>query len=415
VSAYALNEQQHMLAASARTYLGRRKASVHQDTPADEQANGAQHWAEMAGLGWLALPVPEACGGLGGSMADICALAEELGAGLVQEPYIASAVLAGMLLAEIAPEAIRGAWLPALADGSKRLALAALEPGARFDWTEVSTRATPDGADWQLDGTKVMVLGGSGAHALVVSACISGSSDLALFLLPTGGPGQRLVAQTLFDGQSAAELTMHAASGAILLYRGERSVALGHIERAWDRATLAHCADTVGAMAQAFAITREYLGTRSQFGKPIATNQVVQHRLVDLFVEIEEARALMRLSASLFTDSGEDAAAAQRRHVAATKAFVAQVARHVWEDSVQLHGAIGMTQECAVGPYVKRLALAATLYGDATFHLQRLASSPLEGTALASSALDGTALTALTDQAAPAATPPKETISAPSH
>jgi butyryl-CoA dehydrogenase len=102
MSAYALNEQQHMLAASARTYLGRRKASVHPDTPADEQVNGAQHWAEMAGLGWLALPVPEACGGLGGSMADICALAEELGAGLVQEPYIASAVLAGMLLAETA-------------------------------------------------------------------------------------------------------------------------------------------------------------------------------------------------------------------------------------------------------------------------------------------------------------------------
>jgi alkylation response protein AidB-like acyl-CoA dehydrogenase len=113
----------------------------------------------------------------------------------------------------------------------------------------------------------------------------------------------------------------------------------------------------------------------------------------------------MRLSASLFTDSGEDAAAAQRRHVAATKAFVAQVARHVWEESVQLHGAIGMTQECAVGPYVKRLALAATLYGDATFHLQRLASS----------ALDGTALTALTDRAASAPSTLKETISAPSH
>jgi len=379
MSAYTLNEQQEMLADSARNYLSRSKPLKHQT---NSQENETTRWAEMAGLGWLALPVPDAFGGLSGSMADICALAEELGRGAVNEPYVASAVLAGMLLADVASQAVRDDWLPAMADGSRRLALAAWESGARFDWTEVNTRATQEGADWRLDGHKVLVLGGCGADGLLVSACISGSTDFALFLLPAGGSGQQLVAQTLFDGQGAGELTMRAATGATLLYRGARSEVLGHLEVALDRATLAHCADTVGAMARAFDITREYLGTRSQFGKPIAANQVVQHRLVDVFVEIEEARSLMRMTASLYDDTGGDSAAVQRRHVAATKAFVAQVAHHVWEESLQLHGAIGMTQEYEVGAYVKRLALAVNLYGDATFHLERVACSSLNSPAL---------------------------------
>lgn len=377
MSAFTLNAQQEMLADSARDYLRRSKAQKQHADQTSRQG-GEARWAEMAGLGWLALPVPEAFGGLGGSMADICALAEELGRGVVNEPYIASAVLAGMLLADIASQVVREEWLPALADGRKRLALASWEPGARFDLTEVNTRATQDGADWSVDGKKVLVLGATGADGLLVSACISGSKDFGIFFLPAGGPGQRLVAQTLYDGQGAAELTMHAATGATLLYRGDRSDVLGHLEMAMDRATLAHCADTVGAMARAFAITREYLGTRSQFGKSIAANQVVQHRLVDVFVEIEEARSLMRRAASLYDDTGSDTAAVQRRHVAATKAFVAQVAHHVWEESVQLHGAIGMTQEYEVGAYVKRLALAVNLYGDATFHLERVACSSLD-------------------------------------
>jgi butyryl-CoA dehydrogenase len=228
-----------------------------------------------------------------------------------------------------------------------------------------------------------MVLGGPGAQALVVSACIADRSDLGLFLLPADGLGQRLVAKTLFDGQQAAELTMDQAEGAVLLCRGERAGILNHLERAIERAALAHCADTVGAMARAFDLTRDYLGTRSQFGKTLATNQVIQHRLVDLYVEIEEARALIRKTASLFDNADIETASERRRYVAAVKAFTAQAARHVWEESVQLHGAIGMTQECAVGAFVKRLALAVSLYGDEAFHLQRVASVSLDGAALA--------------------------------
>ena len=377
MSAYTLTEQQEMLADSARHYLSRSKTAKPHARQSDDQVNHPTRWSEMADLGWLALPVPEAYGGLTGSMADICALTEELGRGVVNEPYIASAVLAGMLLADVAPQAVLDEWLPALADGSKRLALAAWEPGARFDLAEVKTCAMQVGADWQLEGQKVLVLGGGGADGLLVSACISGSPDLGLFLLPAGGPGQQLIAQTLFDGQGSAELTMHGASGATLLCRGERSELLSQLELALDRTVLAHCADTVGAMARAFEITREYLGTRSQFGKPIAANQVVQHRLVDMFVEIEEARSLMRMTANLYDATASKSDPELKRHLAATKAYVAQVAHHVWEESVQLHGAIGMTQEYEVGAYVRRLALASNLFGDAALHLERVATSSL--------------------------------------
>ena len=384
MSAYALSEQQQMLADSVKAYLGRRPAAASATDALG--AVGTQRWSEMAALGWLALPVPEAWGGLSGSMSDICALTEEMGKAAVNEPYIASAVLAGMLLAEVAPPQIQQDWLPALAQGSKRLALAAWEPDARFDWTQIKTCAFPEGAQWRLEGSKVTVLGGPQADALLLSARLSGESDLALFLLPVGGPGQTLQPQTLLDGQTCAELTLKDARGAVLLSCGEGPRVLARLEAALDRASLAHCADTVGAMTQVFMLTREYLGTRSQFGKPIAANQVVQHRLVDLFVEIEEARALMRKTARLHDAEGSDAARVWAHHVAATKAFVAQVARHVWEEAVQLHGAIGMTQEYAVGAYVKRLALAVSLYGDATFHLERLAAASLKAPASSSHA-----------------------------
>ena len=377
MSAYTLTEQQEMLADSARHYLSRSKTAKPHARQNDDQVNHPTRWSEMADLGWLALPVPESYGGLSGSMADICALTEELGRGVVNEPYIASAVLAGMLLADVAPQAVLDEWLPALADGSKRVALAAWEPGARFDLAEVKACAMQVGADWQLEGQKVLVLGGGGADGLLVSACISGSPDLGLFLLPAGGPGQQLIAQTLFDGQGSAELTVHQASGATLLCRGERSELLGQLELALDRTVLAHCADTVGASARAFEITREYLGTRSQFGKPIAANQVVQHRLVDMFIEIEEARSLMRMTANLYDATASKSDPELQRYLAATKAYVAQVAHHVWEESVQLHGAIGMTQEYEVGAYVRRLALASNLFGDAALHLERVATSSL--------------------------------------
>lgn len=345
------SDEQRMLAESARKVL----------LPKDGEAPAC--WADFAELGWLALPVPEAHGGLGGGLPDLCVLAEELGRGLSDEPYVACAVLAGQLLADAAPPAVAAQWLPALAEGRSRIAFAPFEPGARHDARAVATQARRVGAEgaWQIDGVKALALGGAGADAwLLLAHC--GTERLGLFLVEAQASGVQQQVHALYDGRQAASLQLQGTP-AQLLREGQPAEMHACVAQALQRAAVVHAAETVGSMARAFDITREYLGTRRQFGQAIAANQVVQHRLVDLYVEIEEMRALVRAAA----------AAPQASLVHAAAALAAQVARHVWEESIQLHGAIGMTEEYAVGRCVRRLALAASAYGDHHHHLAALA------------------------------------------
>ena len=217
-----------------------------------------------------------------------------------------------------------------------------------------------------------------GADAYLVAAQLPASGELAVFLMPASTPGLQVHPLVLYDGQHAVHLRMEHAEASGPLLQGPAALVTARLERAMQIATLAHCAETVGAMQRAFDITLDYLKTRQQFGKTIASNQVVQHRLVDLHVEIAEARALTFDSAAQFSGLQEDDTL-RRRQVAATRACVVQAARHVWEESVQLHGAIGMTDEYQVGRYVKRLALACTLFGGLEEQLEELAALALDG------------------------------------
>ena len=344
-----LSDEQRMLADSARTVFGR-------STGAD-----APQWNALAELGWTALPVPEAHGGLGCGLPELCVLAEEMGRGLSAEPYVAATVLAGMLFADVAPPALCEAWLPALAEGRKRMAFAPWEPRARHDARAIAARAQRVGEAWRLDGDKALALGAAGADAWLLAAR-TGDATLGLFLIAAGAPGLQVQDHALDDGRQAASLHCEAAH-ATLLMEGADAAVHALIATALDRACIVHAAEAVGTMAQAFDITRDYVATRQQFGKPIAANQVIQHRLVDLYVEIEELRALVRAAA----------AAPQPTMARATAALLSLTARHVWEESIQLHGAIGMTEEYAVGACVRRLALAVSAYGDAHHHLAALA------------------------------------------
>jgi butyryl-CoA dehydrogenase len=379
------NDDQQMLADSAQRYLERGYGSAARAAAtADAQGCPPARWAEFAELGWLALPIPaEAAGaaGLGGSVADLCALAEPLGQALVVEPWLASAVLGAGLLADAAPADLARDWLPALAEGRRRVALAAFEPASRFDIGGVACIASgqADGR-FLLHGEKALAPGAAGADAWLLLACLphadpSKPRELGLFLVDSATPGARAKPGVLVDGQHAATIHLDGARVAAPLRRGPANQMLPMIERSLDRATLVQGAELVGAMAQALKITLAYLKTRRQFGRAIADNQVVQHRLVDLHVEIEEARAITRAAAVTFDSAGDDAA--RRRWCAAAKACVAQAALHVWEESVQLHGAIGMTEACEIGAYVKRLAVGTMLYGDLPFHLDRLADLSL--------------------------------------
>ena len=364
-------DNQAMLAEAARKYVERgytpaarvaSLASPHGCSPA--------RWREFAEMGWLALAIPEADGGLGGTLSDMCAVAEELGHALIVEPLVACGVTAAVLLDATADAAQRRRWLPALGAGAKRIAFAAWEPHSRFDATQVATRAARVDGGYRLTGTKELVAGAPGADALIVCAMVD--AQPALFLIDTqAADGLALQGYAMVDGRHAAHLKLEGVRvGADARLEAAADVP-GAIERALDHTMLVLCAETVGVMSHAFQATLDHVRQRKQFGRIVASNQALQHRLVDMHVAIEEARALVRSAAQ-----GFDGGVARRRGlVAAAKAYVSQAARLVWEEAVQMHGAIGLTDEYMLGRHVRHLATAHVYFGDFEHHLERLAAA----------------------------------------
>ena len=372
------NDNRQMLIDSVRDYVAR-----SYDTAARAQSrahpNGCveKRWQDFAELGWLALPVPLAHGGLAGSAADVGALCEELGRGLVNEPFVASAVSPGALLRSLPASETVAQLQSQSASGSLRLALACWEPGHVFDTAHVTTQAIRDGATYRLQGNKAMVAGGAAAHAFIVPARIS-AARLGLFLVAADAPGSHLSSASLYDGQRIANVHFDDVMAGKPLFEGPQSDVAKLLRGAMDHAIVADCAQAVGTMQAAFDITLDYTRTRKQFGQAIAANQVVQHRLVDLYVELAQARALTGAAADMLDVEPSPTSTRRRRLVAAARASVALACKQVWQESVQLHGAIGMTQEYVLEPFVKRLALACVWHGSAESQLEQLAAASLD-------------------------------------
>ena len=328
-----------------------------------EAGYSAEIWGELAELGLVAAVLPERVGGLGGTGIDIMVVMEELGRGIVVEPFLATAVLGAGLLAE--EEAVgRG---PALLDnvvaGEHLLAFAHYEPGARYNADVVETMLTPEGEGYKLSGAKSVVINGGQADTLIVSA--KGPKGRALVLVSKDAAGVSLRTYKTHDGFSAAEVQFEGVAVAAddILMEGEAAeAATGH---AIARATFALCAESLGAMENARDATLEYLRTRTQFGVPIGKFQVLQHRMVDMCLEIEQARSIVLLAASkLESDERE-------KHLSAAKALVGRIGRMVAEEAVQMHGGIGVTWELTLAHVAKRLVMIDHYFGDTDYHLKR--------------------------------------------
>lgn len=368
------NQDQQMLADSARRYVERGYGPAELEASLVHPSGCLpQKWLEFGELGWLGVALPEADGGLGGSLRDVCIVAEELGRGAINEPFVASGVAASVLLAEIASEAVKQAWLPGLTDGSRRLALACLPLDNIAALPGIEARALSGEHGFVLSGETSLVLGAAGADGYIFQARLADDAGTGLFLVEADSPGLTVLPCALYDGQRAARLHLEGVAVASALVVQAAPLMQELLARYADYVVVAHCAQTVGTLQRTFEITLDYLKMRQQFGRPISANQVVQHRLVDLFVEIEEARALNWVAAGILDECRGEDAERRRKYVVAAKACVAQVAKHCWKEAVQLHGAIGMTQEYAVGQYVKRLAAASILYGTEEFQLEQLA------------------------------------------
>lgn len=363
---FNLDAEQQLLQDSVRRFVDRdysfeaRTALVKARTPAR-----TAHWQTFADNGWLAAALPESCGGLGGSIVDTVLIAQQLGRGLVVEPFLGCAVLAAQTLSAAGTPAQHEKWLPSLADGSRQFALAYSEAQSRGfpDSVELSATATADG--YVLTGCKTLVLGGADADGFIVSARASDADGITLMIVAADARGLTRRVLPLHDGSFAAELTFDGVRVTRDAVLGEPGGGLAALRHGLAHATAALGAELVGAMEKAIELTAEYLKMRKQFGVPIGSFQTLQHRLADMAAELELARSMLyALLASLENDD----APTQARTVSQAKSLIGRAARFVCGQAIQLHGGIGMTEEYQVGHYYKRAVVADVLFGNSDRH-----------------------------------------------
>ncbi|HUY84553.1 MAG TPA: acyl-CoA dehydrogenase family protein [Steroidobacteraceae bacterium] len=330
----------------------------------------ARAWSILGQLGIPALLVPEKYGGLGADVRDALHVLQTLAPAMVLEPVLASSVLATQVLARNADRPAAVHWLPRLAGGEAIGTVAAFEPGGGFDFTARNTVARRAADAYVLDGRKTLVLQAAFAHVMLLSAhCDDG--EPAWFAVPAETAGIALRAYPLFDGQHAADVTLHGVrvpADARLTAPGEGDDLAGDLRDLWLAAT---CVDAVGIAQAALGATVDYLQARRQFGQPIGRFQALQHRAVDMWIELEQMRSMAMLAAhAVAEESDRDRRGAT---LAACKARTSQACRFIAQQSVQLHGGLGVTDEAQISRWFKRLTLLEIWLGDADWHLQRYA------------------------------------------
>ena len=330
-------------------------------------------WAKLAEQGLLGLPFSEDDGGFGAGAVETMIVMEALGKALLLEPYLATVVLGGGFLHRGGSAEQKAAHIPGIIDGSKTFAFAQLEKNSRYDLNDVATSAKKKGDGWVIDGEKFVVLNGESADTLVVTARTKGgqrdTAGIGVFLVPGNAKGVSKKGYPTQDGLHAADITFTGVEVGADAAIGDPENGLPLIEQVVDDARIAMCAEAVGAMDESLKSTVEYLKTRTQFGVPIGSFQVLQHRAADMFVAVEQARSMSMYAtmAADFDDPKERANA-----VAAAKVQIGRSGKFVGQQAIQLHGGIGMTMEAKIGHYFKRLTMIENTFGDSDYHLRRV-------------------------------------------
>ena len=337
-----------------------------------EEGISRKFWTMFAELGWLSVPFAEEYGGFGGSVEDIAAVMEELGKGIVVEPYASTVVVFGGLLSASDNSALKEEVIPTVIDGSCMGSFACVEAQSRYELSDVATTAVATDGGYKINGEKTVVANGGTANKFVVSARTSGGQfdrdGVSLFLVDASTAGVDVKSYKMMDGLSAATVTFKdvvVTESQLLIAAGE---GMALIDQVMPQILMALSAEALGIMATLNTLTVEYTKVRQQFDTPISSFQALQHRMVDTFMACEQTKSMLYRG---LCQAGEDDREALSKSVHALKATVARYGRLVGEEAIQIHGGIGMTDELNVGHYVKRLMMINVSFGDGDFHQKK--------------------------------------------
>jgi pimeloyl-CoA dehydrogenase small subunit len=376
---FDLSDDQRQIKDSVDRFLADAYGDMKQRVAAQKQPGGysKENWAKFAELGLTAIPFDEAHGGLGAGHVETSIVMEAIGRTLAVDPYFPCIVLGGGVLRHAGSAEQKAAIIPDVVAGTRTLALAHQERQSRYDLADCATRARADGnGGYVLDGEKLVVLGGATADTLIVSARIGGGrrdrGGLGLFLVGGSAAGVTRTGYPTQDGLHAADVVLKDVKvGPEDVLVGKTGDGLAVLERVADEAIAALASESIGAMAALHEMTVDYLKTRKQFGVPIGSFQVLQHRSVDMFTALEQARSMAYYAMMI---AAEADATERRKAMSAVKVQIGKSARLVGQEAVQLHGGIAMTMEYKAGHYFKRLTMIEKLFGDTEHHLRQVAA-----------------------------------------
>jgi len=368
---FNLKEEQQQFADALRRWVDKdysfetRKRIIHSQSGVSDVA-----WSTLVELGMTALPVPEEQGGFSGTAVDMLVVMQELGRGLVVEPYFAT--VWGAKFLQLAGN--QHHRLEDVAKGELKLACALGEKHSRHDLADIKTIASINGEGYRIDGTKTVVIHGGQAGALIVSARSAGTqrdtNGISLFVVPVETPGVVIRDYRTIDGQRAATVQFNHVAVPASALLGKMGGGWDMLEEAADYGVSLLCAEAVGAMDAIFNATLEYLKTRQQFGAPIGRFQALQHRMADMYIHLEQARSMAMLVAARMDCDAEE----RRRVASAAKVRIGQAAKFIGQQAVQLHGGMGVTDELPAAHHFKRLTMIDLTLGDVDHHLERFAA-----------------------------------------
>lgn len=370
---FSLNDEHLALRDAVQRFCDGEYPAAERGNPQSAQ-QARQGWQAMAQLGLLGLPLAAEHGGSAQGAVEVMLVAQQLGRALAGGAFVSSTVMAGHLLGALGTPEQQRRWLPGLASGALQAAVALYEDGLRYDWQRLQAQALRQGSGWVLQGRKTLVLHGDTAQLfLVVVRTEGGGADgtgLGVLAVDARTPGLQVHGFDTLDGRRAAHLDLRdvVVPADSMLAIGARAQAA--VEAALDAATAALCAEAAGAVEALIVQTAEHLRTRKQFGAALAKFQVLQHRLADMVIGLEQLKSMACAAAMAVADAEPGQ---RRRLVSAAKVLAGQQGRQIGLAAIQMHGAMGMTDECRVGHYAKRLMVIGQLFGDAAWHLGLLA------------------------------------------